>query len=145
MMMPNIYRKSLFNDLFDGFFPEIGKGAFRDNGFGLMKTDIKEKDGSFELAIDMPGCKKEDVKAQIKDGYLIVNASTNSENEEKDKEGNFIRKERYSGTMSRSYYIGEDIQQEDIHAKFEDGILKISIPKQEPKKVEEPSYIAIEE
>ena len=109
-----------------------------------MRTDIKELDNAFELDIDMPGCKKEDVKAQVSDGYLIISASTKTEDEEKDEQGKFIRRERYSGSMSRRYYVGDQIQQDDIKAKFEDGILKLTIPKEEPKKVEEPKFITIE-
>ncbi len=144
MMMPSIYNNGLFDDFFDGFFAEPARKAPEKRRFDLMKTDIKELDNAFELDIDMPGCKKEDVKAQILDGYLIISASTNTENEEKDEEGKYIRRERYSGSMSRRYYVGENIEQDDIQAKFEDGILKITVPKEEPKKDPEPKYITIE-
>ena len=144
MMMPSIYHNGLFDDFFDGFFAEPARKAPERKRFDLMRTDIKELDDAFELDIDMPGCKKEDVKAQISDGYLIISASTNSENEEKDEQGKFIRRERYSGSMSRRYYVGDQIQQDDIKAKFEDGILKLTIPKEEPKKIEEPKFITIE-
>lgn len=144
MMMPSIYNNGLFDDFFDGFFAEPARKAPEKRRFDLMKTDIKELDDAFELDIDMPGCKKEDVKAQILDGYLVISASTNTENEEKDEEGKYIRRERYSGSMSRRYYVGENIEQDDIQAKFEDGILKITVPKEEPKKDPEPKYITIE-
>ena len=144
MMMPSIYNNGLFDDFFDGFFAEPARKAPERKRFDLMRTDIKELDNAFELDIDMPGCKKEDVKAQISDGYLIISASTKSENEEKDEQDKFIRRERYSGSMSRRYYVGDQIQQDDIKAKFEDGILKLTIPKEEPKKVEEPKFITIE-
>jgi HSP20 family molecular chaperone IbpA len=144
MMMPSIYNNGLFDDFFDGFFAEPARKAPERKGFDLMRTDIKELDNAFELDIDMPGCKKEDVKAQVSDGYLIISASTKTEDEEKDEQGKFIRRERYSGSMSRRYYVGDQIQQDDIKAKFEDGILKLTIPKEEPKKVEEPKFITIE-
>ena len=144
MMMPSIYNNGLFDEFFDGFFAEPAKRAPEKRRYDLMRTDIKELDNAFELDIDMPGCSKEDVKAQILDGYLVVSASTNSEKEEKDEKGKFIRRERYSGSMSRRYYVGDQIKQDDIKARFEDGILKLTIPKEEPKKDTEPTYITIE-
>lgn len=110
-----------------------------------MKTDIRETDGSFELDIDMPGFNKEDLKAELKEGYLTISASTNKDDGEKDENGRYIRRERYVGSCSRSFYVGEDIKQDDIKAKFENGILKISVPKKEAQpKVEEDKHIAIE-
>lgn len=144
MMMPSIYNNGLFDEFFDGFFAEPSRKAPEKRRFDLMRTDIREVENAFELDIDMPGCSKEDVKAQILDGYLVVSASTGSEREEKDEQGKFLRRERYSGSMSRRYYVGDGIRQEDIKARFEDGILKLTIPKEEPKKEPEPKYIAIE-
>lgn len=144
MMMPSIYNNGLFDEFFDGFFAEPSRKAPEKRRFDLMRTDIREVENAFELDIDMPGCSKEDVKAQILDGYLVVSASTSSEREEKDEQGKFLRRERYSGSMSRRYYVGDGIRQEDIKARFEDGILKLTIPKEEPKKEPEPKYIAIE-
>lgn len=115
------------------------------NTNSLMKTDIRETDGSFELDIDMPGFNKEDLKAELKEGYLTISASTNKDDGEKDENGRYIRRERYVGSCSRSFYVGEDIKQDDIKAKFENGILKISVPKKEAQpKVEEDKHIAIE-
>ncbi len=144
MMMPSIYNNGLFDEFFDGFFAEPTRKAPEKRRYDLMRTDIKELEDAFELDIDMPGCSKEDVKAQVVDGYLVVSASTNSENEEKDEQGKFIRRERYSGSMSRRYYVGDQIKQDDIKARFEDGILKLTIPKEEPKKDPEPKFITIE-
>lgn len=111
----------------------------------LMKTDIKETDAGYELTIDLPGFKKDDVTAELKDGYLSVSASTNSESEQKDEQGTFVRKERFSGKCSRSFYVGEDISEDDIKAKFEDGLLKIAVPKKEqPEEEETKKVIAIE-
>ena len=138
MLMPSIFGENLFDDWMS--FP------FRNfNTNSLMKTDIRETDGSCELDIDMPGFNKEDLKAELKEGYLTISASTNKDNGEKDENGRYIRRERYVGSCSRSFYVGEDIKQDDIKAKFENGILKISVPKKEAQpKVEEDKHIAIE-
>ena len=109
-----------------------------------MKTDVKEKDGNYEVAIDLPGFKKDEITAELKDGYLTISAAKGLDKDEKDKEGKYIRRERYSGQCARTFYVGEAVTQEDIKAKFEDGILKVTIPKVEPKKVEDKKYIAIE-
>ncbi len=146
MLMPSIFGESLFDDLFDEF-TRPARNAVRYNASApsVMKTDIKESDAGYELAIDLPGCKKENVKAQLKDGYLTISAESKLENDEKDDAGKFIRRERYYGTCSRSFYVGEAVTEEDIKAKFEDGILRIAIPKKEAKPaVEESKYIAIE-
>ena len=138
MLMPSIFGENLFDEWMS--FP------FRNfNTNSLMKTDIRETDGSFELDIDMPGFNKEDLKAELKEGYLTISASTNKDDGEKDENGRYIRRERYVGSCSRSFYVGEDIKQDDIKAKFENGILKISVPKKEAQpKVEEDKHIAIE-
>ena len=138
MLMPSIFGENLFDDWMS--FP------FRNfNTNSLMKTYIRETDGSFELDIDMPGFNKEDLKAELKEGYLTISASTNKDDGEKDENGRYIRRERYVGSCSRSFYVGEDIKQDDIKAKFENGILKISVPKKEAQpKVEEDKHIAIE-
>ena len=111
----------------------------------MMNTDIKDTDAGYEITMNMPGVKKEDVKAELKDGYLTIRATANTSKDEKGSDGRYIRRERYSGSCSRSFYVGEDIKQDDIKAKFENGILKISVPKKEAQpKVEEDKHIAIE-
>ena len=110
----------------------------------MMKTDIRETDKSYELDVDLPGFKKDEIKVQLKDGYLILSAAKGLDKDEQDKAGNYIRRERYAGTMSRSFYVGEAVSEEDIRAKYEDGILKLSVPKKAPKKIEKDGYIAIE-
>ena len=136
--MPSIFGENLFDDFMD--FPFGGKKINT-----MMKTDIRDTDSTYELDIDMPGFKKEDIKAQLKDGYLTISASTNGNSDEKDKNGRYIRRERYAGSCSRSFYVGEGVKEEEIRAKFENGILKLSIPKVENKpQVEEQKYIAIE-
>ena len=142
MLMPSIFGETLLDDFFD--FPRMSytRGS---NSSGLMQTDITETDKGYEVTINLPGFKKDNVKGELKDGYLVVTATTNSSNDEKDNNGKYIRRERYSGTCSRSFYVGENVKQEDIKAKFEDGTLKLSIPKKEAlPEPEEEKYIAIE-
>lgn len=149
MLMPSIFGENLFDDNWmnfpfnDDFWgkknPLYGKHAQN-----MMKTDIREKDDSYELDVDLPGFKKDEIKIQLKDGYLTLAAAKGLDKDQQDKNGSYIRRERYAGTMSRSFYVGEDVTQEDIHAKYEDGILRLSVPKKVPKKVENSGYIAIE-
>ena len=138
--MRNLGFEDLFNDFAFPVFRE--EKAFRT--VPEMKTDVKETDEGFELAIDIPGFKKEDVKAQLKNGYLTVSAQSSEENEEKDDSGRYIRRERYCGSMSRSFYVGENLTEEDIKANFSDGTLKLFVPKEQKKEVPEEKYIAIE-
>ena len=141
MLVPSIFGE----DLFDTFFDYFKRPARSNTNINVMRTDIKETDAGFELDIDLPGYKKEDVQAELKDGYLTISAKTNTTREEKDENGKYIRKERYSGSCSRSFYVGEQLEQEDIKARFEDGILKVMVPKKEAKPaVEENRYITIE-
>lgn len=110
----------------------------------MMKTDVRETENGYELDIDLPGFKKDEITAQLKDGYMTISASKGLDKDEKDKEGRYIRRERYAGAMSRSFYVGEGVTEEDIHAKYEDGILKLSVPKKDKKAVEQKKYISIE-
>jgi HSP20 family molecular chaperone IbpA len=143
MLMPSIFGETLLDDFWG--FPMKDNYMRTANTNGLMQTDVEEKDNGYEITMNLPGFKKEDVKGEIKDGYLTVTASTNTNNDEKDKDGKFIRRERYSGTCSRSFYVGEDVTENDIKAKFKDGVLKVTVPKKEAKPaVEESKYIAIE-
>ena len=144
MLMPSIFGENLFDDFMDGFAFPTANWNYAKNTANVMKTDIKENDKGYELDVDLPGYKKEDVKAELKDGYLTISASNDSSTEEKDEKGKYIRKERYTGSVSRSYYVGKYVTEEDIHAKFENGILKLSVPKVDAPKVEQNKYIAIE-
>lgn len=111
----------------------------------MMKTDIKDTDNGYEVIMNLPGARKEDVKAELKDGYLTINVTSNTNNDEKDENGKYIRRERFTGSCSRSFYVGDQITQEDIKAKFENGTLTMIIPKKEAKPaVEDKKYIAIE-
>lgn len=130
-------------DLIDEFFKDP---FFSENESKMMRTDIKENENNYELIIDLPGFSKEDIKMHIEDGYLIINAKTKEENEEKNEAGKFVRRERYYGECSRSFYVGEDVSEEDIKASFRNGILNIEIPKlEEAVEDEEPKYIEISE
>ena len=144
MLMPSIFGENLFDDWMDFSFPSFDRAFYESNTRNMMKTDVKETDQGYELDIELPGYKKEDVRAQLKDGYLTVQAAKNMNNDEKNEQGAYIRRERYAGTMSRSFYVGDNVTEEDIHAKFEDGILKLSVPKKGAKKVEENKYITIQ-
>ena len=131
------------DDVFDDMFPFAGN--YTTASYDLMKTDVKDAGDHYELEMEMPGVEKENIKAELKDGYLTLAAAKGLDKDEKDKEGNYIRRERYAGTLSRSFYVGDAVSEEDIHAKYEDGILKLSVPKKAPKAVEEKDgYIAIE-
>ncbi len=144
MLMPSIFGENLFDDFMDGFAFPTANWNYAKNAANVMKTDIKENDKGYELDVDLPGYKKEDVKAELKDGYLTISASNDNTKEEKDEDGKYIRKERYTGSVSRSFYVGKYVTEEDIHAKFENGILKLSVPKVDAPKVEENKYISIE-
>ena len=140
MLMPSIFGENLFDEFFnDPFFGRESKSN------DLMKTDVKDTENGYEITMNLPGVKKEDVRAELKNGYLTINASSASDKEEKGKDGKYIRRERYTGYCSRSFYVGEEVKQEDIKAKFEDGTLKMLVPKKEEKPaVEDKKYIAIE-
>lgn len=152
MLMPALFGDRFFDDFMDGFRaaeePEKrerpGRVMRRDmRAANVMKTDVKEKEDGYELAIDLPGYSKENVKAELKDGFLTISAETSENNDEKDDDGVFVRRERFFGSVSRSFYVGENITEEDITAKFADGVLKLTVPKKQ-EKVPEKKYITIE-
>ena len=150
MLMPSIFEENLFDDDWMNFpFTDEAFWGKKNPLYGkhaqnMMKTDIRETDSSYELDVDLPGFKKDEINVQLKDGYLTLTAAKGLDKDSQDKKGNYIRKERYAGTMSRSFYVGEAVNEEDVHAKYEDGILKISVPKKEPEKIEKNGYISIE-
>ena len=159
MLTPSIFGESLFDDWMDDFpFGKDFEKEFEKSMFpaknplygkhakNLMKTDVRETDDAYEVDIDLPGFKKDEVTAQLNDGYITISASKGLDKDEKDKKsGKYIRKERYAGSMSRSFYVGEDVTQDEISAKFENGILQLKVPKKANKAVEGKNYIAIEE
>ena len=153
MLMPSIFGEDMFDD-FMRSFPffdnsaenNVEKKLYGHNAKNVMKTDIKETDKGYELVVDLPGFTKDEVKADLENGYLTISAEKGLDKDEQEKEsGHYIRRERYAGACSRSFYVGEDVQQEDIKAEFKHGILKLFVPKKEAKPaVEEKKHIAIE-
>ncbi len=149
MLMPR-----LFGDVFDDWFDfddfdrdmnRMMKPLYGKNAGKIMKTDVKEKDGNYEVDIDLPGFKKDEVSIQLENGYLTITASKGTEKDEKEKEDSgYIRKERWSGSCTRSFYVGENVRSEDIKAKMEDGILHLTMPKEQPKALPKQNTIMIE-
>ena len=145
MLAPSIFGRNFVDSMFDDFFDAPFWGISRPAVSSTMNTDITESKDGYQIEMDLPGFAKEDVSAALKDGYLTIAASHNDDKEEKDSDGKLIRRERYQGTCQRSFYVGEEITEEDIKAKFKDGVLTLLIPKKEKKpEVEENKYIAIE-
>lgn len=148
MYMPSIFGESLFDNMFpfdEKFFTEKKDPLYGKNVSRLMKTDVRETEKTYELDIDLPGFKKDEIQMELKDGVLTVSAAKGLDKDEEDKKGNYIRKERYAGSMSRSFYVGKHVTVEDVHPKYESGILSFSVPKEEVKPVEEKKhYISIE-
>ena len=153
MLMPSIFGENLFDDFF-GDFPfyydkdmkNVEKKLYGRKASHVMKTDIKETDNGYELVVDLPGFTKDEVQATLENGYLTISAEKGLDKDEKEKEtGHYIRKERYAGACSRSFYVGEDVEQADIKAEFKHGILTLFVPKKEAKPVSnDPKYITIE-
>ena len=148
MYMPSIFGESLFDNMFpfdEKFFTEKKDPLYGKNVSRLMKTDVRETEKTYELDIDLPGFKKDEIQMELNDGVLTISAAKGLDKDEEDKKGNYIRKERYAGNMSRSFYVGKYVTVEDVHPKYENGILSFSVPKEEAKPVEEKkNYISIE-
>ena len=147
-MLPSIFGENLFDEFFDNNFGMFPMWNGRNPLYGkhaknLMKTDVRETENTYEVDIDLPGFKKDEVNVQLEDGYLTVSAAKGLDKDEK-KKGRYIRQERYAGQCSRSFYVGESVQPKDVHAKFEDGILKLSLPKAEKPKLPDHRTITIE-
>ena len=147
-MLPSIFGEDLFDDFFGDPFemmvPQSRNPLYGKHAKNLMKTDVRETENSFEVDMDLPGFKKDEVNLELKDGYLTVSADKALDTDKKDNEGRDIRQERWSGSCSRSFYVGENVKPEDVHAKFEDGILRLSLPKQEQKQLPSSTSILIE-
>lgn len=149
MLMPSIFGENLFDDYWMDFpfereFFGRRNPLYGKNEKNLMKTDVKEVENGYEVAMDLPGFKKEDISAKLENGYLTITAFKGLDKDEKNEEGKYIRRERYSGSCSRSFYVGDGVTEEDIKARFEDGILKLDIPKKDAEKIEQKKYISIE-
>lgn len=157
MKAPRILGENLFDDFFNDFFDfpafpdkamrKAEKELYGHHAANMMKTDVKEKDDHYEVDIDLPGFSKDELSLELRDGYLIIRAAKGLNKDEQEKEtGKFVRRERYVGSMTRSFFVGEELKEEDIHAKYENGVLQLSVPKPEPKKAvaDNRRYIAIE-
>ena len=151
MLMPSIFGEDLFDDFMRDFpfyndkdMKKLEKKLYGRRGRNMMKTDIKERDDSYELEMDLPGFKKDEVKVALENGYLTISAAKGlDEDEQEKKSGRYIRRERYAGACQRTFYVGEDVRQEDVKGEFKHGILKLTIPKKAAQ-VPEKKYIAIE-
>lgn len=144
MLVPSIFNDNFVDSVFDDMFsfPFSGMSRQRNN---QMSTDVQDLGKDYQLDIELPGYDKKDIRAELRNGYLTILASTASDKEEKDSDGKFVRRERYSGNCQRSFYVGDNLKETDIHANFENGILKLVFPKEEQRQpVEEKKYIAIE-
>ena len=147
-MLPSIFGESLLDDWmgfpFRGFEGDVDRKLYGKHAARVMKTDLKEHDDGYELLIDLPGFKKDQIELQLQNGYLTISASKDLEEDGKDKKGRLVHQERYSGAMTRSFYIGENIREEDVKARFEDGVLKLDFPKEKPVNLPERKRIMIE-
>ena len=151
MLMPSIFGNDMFGDFItdpwfdDKEFKDMQKKLYGHRAKNVMSTDVKEVENGYELEMDLPGFKKDEIKASVENGYLTISAARGLDEDEKDKKsGKYIRRERYAGACERSFYVGEGISQDDIKASFQHGILKLFIPKEPEKSVEEKKYVAIE-
>ena len=148
MLLPSIFGENLFDEMmnfdFDKEFERMTRPLYGKRNKNMMKTDVRETENSYELDIDLPGFKKDEINVQLDNGYLNIQAAKGLDKDEEKKDGQYIRRERYAGSMSRTFYVGNQLTQNDIHAKFEDGILKLSIPKKDAPQIEQNKYIAIE-
>ena len=152
MLMPSIFGEDLFDNFMKDFpfFDDntesnVEKKLYGRRGKNLMKTDIKETEGGYELEMDLPGFTKDEIKVSLENGYMTISAAKGLDKDEQDKKGRYVRRERYAGSMSRSFYVGDHVTEKDIHPKYENGILRFSVPKEEKKPIEEKKhYISIE-
>ena len=148
MMMPSIFGENLFDNFMNDFtfpsFPNVDKALYGKHAKNLMKTDVKDTENGYEVDMDLPGFKKDEIQIELKDGVLIVSAAKGLDKDEKDKKGNYIRRERFAGSMSRSFYVGKHVREEDVHPKYANGILSFSIPKEDKVIEEKKHMISIE-
>ena len=147
MLMPSIFGESLFDDWFDDFdrqMQHMDRRLYGRNANREMKTDVREKEDGYEIDMDLPGFKKDQIELNLENGYLTVTANKGFDKDEKDKQGRMIRQERYAGSMQRSFYVGDNMTEEDVKAHFEDGVLHLNLPKKDAKKVPEKKTICIE-
>ncbi len=148
MLMPRIFTDNLFDDLMSfpaiPDFGDIDRKLYGKHADQIMKTDVHEHDEGYEMDIDLPGFKKDEISLSLQDGYLTVSAAKGLDKDEKSHRGKIIRQERYAGAMQRTFYVGENITEEDVKARFEDGVLKLSVPKKDAPQLPEKKTIMIE-
>jgi HSP20 family molecular chaperone IbpA len=148
MFYPTLFKDDLFDDFFDfptfRDFDRADRKLYGKHANGLMKTDVRENEGNYELDIDLPGFKKDEITLTLDNGYLIVGASKTVNEDEKDSKGKMLRQERYSGAMQRSFYVGDTLDENDVKAKFEDGVLSLTFPKEKQPEIPEKKTIMIE-
>ena len=149
MLMPSIFAENLFDEFFDDFpmpreFRNIDRRLYGKNAAREMKTDVHEHEDHFEVDIDLPGFKKDEITVNLENGYLTVSAAKGLDKEQTTRKGKIIRQERYAGSMQRSFYVGDALTEQDIAARFENGVLTLNVPKQEARKVPEKKVIMIE-
>lgn len=148
MLLPSIFGENLFDDMmnfdFDKEFERMSRPLYGKHSKNMMKTDVRETENSYELDIDLPGFSKDEITVQLENGYLSISAAKGLDKNEENKDSQYIRRERYAGSMSRTFYVGDQLTEQDIRAKFENGILQLTVPKKESKQVETHKYIAIE-
>jgi len=148
MLTPRIYTENLFDDWFDDFpfreLDNVDRKLYGKHAVKEMLTDVREHEDHYDVEIDLPGFKKDEIKVELNKGYLTITASKGLDEDEKDKKGKVVRQERYAGVMQRSFYVGEQLTHEDIKAKYEDGVLMLNVPKKEQKKLPEEHTIMIE-
>lgn len=148
MLLPSIFGENLFDDFdnfnFDKALNRMNRELYGKHSRNMMKTDVRETDNSYELDIDLPGFSKDEITVQLENGYLSISAAKGLDKDQENKDGKYIRRERYAGSMSRTFYVGDQLTEQDIQAKFENGILQLTVPKKEAKQVEGRKHIAIE-
>lgn len=145
--VPAVFGEDLFDDWLGGAlsgFADMNRQLYGKNAKNMMKTDVKETENGYQVAVEMPGFNKDEISVELDKGYLTLTASRNLNQDEQDEDGKYIRRERYAGTMQRSFYVGENVQQEDIKARYENGVLTLEVPKEDTQKIQQSKYIAIE-
>ena len=147
-MLPSIFGENLFDEFLDNAFAMTPYGGhdplYGKHGKNLMKTDLRETDSTYELDVDLPGFKKDEIQLKLEDGYLTISAAKGVDKDQQDDQGRYIRRERYAGQCSRSCYVGEGVEARDVSARFEDGILRLSLPKAAPQQLPKSTAIAIQ-
>ena len=147
-MLPSIFGENLFDEFLDNAFAMTPYGGhdplYGKHGKNLMKTDVRETDSAYELDVDLPGFKKDEIQLKLEDGYLTISAAKGVDKDQQDDQGRYIRRERYAGQCSRSFYVGEGVEARDVSARFEDGILRLSLPKAAPQQLPKSTAIAIQ-